>query len=377
MYKFPTITTIDDVLPSIEGRKEFVVADKGWFTVICYVVQTPDLFPSVKTKEDAIRRECRGIIFDSDGKILSRPFQKFFNVGEREETLLSNFDVSKKHWVLQKLDGSMVRPIFNKTYNGFRLGTKMGISETAMAAEKFVSENPHYFEYFRWAHENYLTPIFEWIGPDNRIVLKYDVNSLVLLAVRHTITGDYMDHDEAFEMAKSFGVPTVEDFEPIRDMAGFIEDTRPLIGFEGYVVRWENGYSVKIKAEDYLLKHKSKEIMESDRKVYALILDGKIDDIKPLLVEEDLKKISLLEGNLTIALTDVVDRLEKLWDYAKGMSRKEFALSDLTSSSFERAAIFHMFNGGNLFGYVKGHFLKNTKDNTSFDNLKKSLKINL
>ena len=43
-YKFPEIRTINDVLPHIAGRDEFIVADKGDYTVINYMVSMADTF---------------------------------------------------------------------------------------------------------------------------------------------------------------------------------------------------------------------------------------------------------------------------------------------------------------------------------------------
>ena len=88
-YKFPEIRTIDDVLPAIEGRKEFYVTDKGYYKVINYHVNLEDTFPEIDEQDPipAVRRECRGIMFNThSGRIIRRPFHKFFNLGERLET---------------------------------------------------------------------------------------------------------------------------------------------------------------------------------------------------------------------------------------------------------------------------------------------------
>ena len=119
-YTFPVIKNISDVLPAIEGRDEFVVADKGDYTIIQYSVVMSDTFPDVETDFDEfsssvdpniakIRRECRGIAFCNEtGTIIRRPMNKFFNINEREETQLNNLDFRKEHWVDTKLDGSFI-----------------------------------------------------------------------------------------------------------------------------------------------------------------------------------------------------------------------------------------------------------------------------
>lgn len=107
-YKFPVINHIDDVLPAIEGRNEFGVYyhDTYDIVVINYNVNFEDTFPEIKTELDAIRRECRGIVFQaSTGKILARRYHKFFNLGEREEVQPHLLDFTRPHTVLGKLDG--------------------------------------------------------------------------------------------------------------------------------------------------------------------------------------------------------------------------------------------------------------------------------
>lgn len=108
-YKFPEIRTIADVLPAIEGRSEFIVAEREFGTVINYVVAMADTF-KMEGPDDvmgAIRRECRGLIFAPDGTLMSRPFHKFFNVNEKDETQINALDMSQPHVVMEKMDGCL------------------------------------------------------------------------------------------------------------------------------------------------------------------------------------------------------------------------------------------------------------------------------
>jgi len=192
-YSFPVINNISDVLPCIENRSEFVVVEKDYATIVNYVVCKSDTFDML-SKDDhcaKVRRECRGIMFNHDGDIISRPFHKFFNIGERPETMPSVISLSRPHRLAVKLDGSMVRPF--PTSSGIRWGTKMGITDIALDAEVFVAKNPRYTEFAQWAIQNKLTPLFEWCSRGNRVVIDYSQESLTLLAVRDNTTGEYLD----------------------------------------------------------------------------------------------------------------------------------------------------------------------------------------
>jgi RNA ligase len=206
-YEFPIIRNINDVLPAIEGRHEFVVANKGSYTVINYNVMMADTFPDVILDPDpydiaaglyeqydynaAIRRECRGIIFDTaTGDIIRRPFHKFFNVNEREETQLDRLDFSKEHWIDTKLDGSMIAVFLHE--GEIVYGTKMVAPDFHDLVKQFVdASNVDYEGFCRKVIAEGYTPIFEFMHPQKRIVIDYGAPALTLLAVRHMITGQF------------------------------------------------------------------------------------------------------------------------------------------------------------------------------------------
>lgn len=206
-YEFPLIRNISDVLPAIEGRDEFIVAEKEGYTVINYNVMFEDTFPDVDVNRftgnnsndifrqvyfAAIRRECRGIIFDSKtGDIIRRPLFKFFNINERDETQLHNLDFSKEHWIDTKLDGSMIAVFMHE--GELVYGTKMVAPDFHELVKKFVDASDVGYETFcrRVITKGY-TPIFEFMHPQKRIVIDYGKEpALTLLAARHMVSGQF------------------------------------------------------------------------------------------------------------------------------------------------------------------------------------------
>lgn len=191
-YNFPIIETINDVLPHIAGRTEFIVAEREDYTVINYMVNMPDTFDIDESNPltGLIRRECRGIKFYPDGKIAARVFHKWFNVGERDETQPHMIDLSKSHVIEEKRDGSMIHPMLIQ--GKIRWMTKMGLSDVALQAEKFIDKQSKYSKFAEWCINNDLTPSFEYTSPANRIVISYETDELVLLSVRKNLTGEYL-----------------------------------------------------------------------------------------------------------------------------------------------------------------------------------------
>lgn len=377
-YNFPLITHIDDVLPHIEGVKEFIVAEKDGYKVINYTVMGNDTFPDVDDLGSAIRRECRGLIFCSEtGNILSRSYHKFFNAGERVETDNDNVDLSQDHVVLDKLDGSMVRPFYIPKYDIIRWGTKMGVTDVAMEAETFVASNPHYLEFAEMCIKNGVTPIFEWCSRKNMIVLDYPDDNLVLTGLRSTTSGDYMNFDMMESMAYFDYIPCVLRFTKSEtDLAEWKKKVAAEKNTEGYVVRFDNGHMFKMKCEWYLQIHRAKDKVSNLRSLVALILNGDIDDVKSIVDRDHRDRIEQFEDELWTNINILVDDVFTEYSLAvnDGMSRKDFALSSENMSSLIRRYVFVLYNNDDLTDneladMVIRDVLKNTGSNSALEKM--------
>ena len=200
---FPLIRHIDDVLPAIEGKEEFIIASKDGYKVINYLVNFVSTFEDpnqdgISEQEKLyrqIRRECRGITFSSEtGEIIARKLHKFFNLGEKNEVSSDMIDISKPHKILFKLDGSMIVPF--RVENRVIYGSKMGETHLTPVIEEFIKKNPHYHDFVEMCLFNLVTPIFEYTAPSNRIVINYTKEELTLLAMREMYSGNYLTYDE-------------------------------------------------------------------------------------------------------------------------------------------------------------------------------------
>jgi len=364
-YEFPTINNISDVLPAIEGRDEFVVAVKEGYTVINYNVMMAGTF------DCPIRRELRGIIFDNEsGDILRRPFHKFFNVNEREETQDHVVDLSQEHRILEKLDGSMIAPFI---VNGYDMiwGTKMGATDVAEPVEDFVELKEEYRIFARFTISRGYTPIFEWCSRKQRIVLDYKEDQLILTGIRSLYDGHYLSHDLMVAHAEAYRIPVVRKFEPQTDMKAFVEYVRDLEDLEGFVVRFSDGHMLKLKCHWYLQIHKAKEAILQDRNIVELILDEKLDDVKAHLPQEDRERLSRFEERLILALADVVWYLanDLSWIREENIDRKTFALEHAQRyDQHMRALIFKNFEELQLSKYWVDVY------NTVRNNLTKTVK---
>ena len=316
------------------------MAVKEGYTVINYNVMMADTF------DCDIRRECRGIIFDTaTGEIIRRPFHKFFNVNEREETQDNVVDLSQDHRILEKLDGSMIAPF---VVDGQLIwGTKMGATDVAEPVEDFVELNEEYRIFARFTIRRGYTPIFEWCSRKQRIVLDYKEDQLILTGIRDLTTGRYMSHDLMEAHAEAYRIPTVRTFEPETDMKAFVETVRDLEDVEGFVVRFSDGHMIKLKCDWYVQIHKAKEKILQDRNIVELILDDKLDDVKAHLPPEDRDRLTQFESYFNLKVADVVFYLanDLTWIREDFIDRKTFALEHAGRyDQYMRALIFKNFD---------------------------------
>ena len=350
-YMFPIIDHINDVLPHIEGFDEIIVAECEDYKVINYVVAMPKTFVMDGPGDlgGAIRRECRGLIFNADGKLISRPYHKFFNFGEKEETLPQNI-VMRPHTVMEKMDGSMIRPVVLKSIdeNGndntvVRLGTKMGVTDVAKQAEAILTDYQRtwLFECFELG----LTPILEFVAPDNKIVVQYDEAKLVLTAIRNTRTGQYwLPYVCPFEVVATYG--SVGN----RPLAEYVDRARVLQNREGDVIRFLDGHMLKVKNSWYVERHNLLDDIRFDHKIIGLVLAEKIDDKLPMLDEADVARVNRVTDNFWNEFELKLKFLQALCDIAGhefGMDRKRIAL-EMQVEKENKSFIFGVANGRNL-----------------------------
>jgi RNA ligase len=328
-YSFPEIKNINDVLPYISGKDEFRVMEKDWYTVINYAVAFEETFQwdANDPVGSAIRRECRGLIFNTQtGDLISHPYHKFFNAGEKEETQVHKINLYEPHVVLEKLDGSMIRPI--PTPEGFRLATKAGITDVAMNAEVFVADKPNYVEFIFAMFDGGMTPLFEWCSRKNRIVVDYPEDQLILTGIRNTTKGVYLLHNNMVELAEHWNIPVVKavDGLAVQDINLFVKQVREWDDGEGVVVRFDSGHMVKVKADDYVLRHKSKDAINQEKNVIQTLLDDAVDDLVPLLTPEDAQRVQAFQNAFWLAVEDVCTTVHDLYKQIdKGQDQKEFA----------------------------------------------------
>ena len=401
-YKFPVITHLDDVRSAIEGRDEFIVAKRDWGYVVNYMVSMTDTFPPVSDDEywcpgckmpmsetegcgsqrcpeavnlAAIRRECRGILFYPDGRLMMRRLHKFFNVNERDETQQHLVDLSQPHVILEKLDGSMITPVV--VNDAIRWGTKMGITDVSMGAELFVAKHPNYAEFADLHIDRGQTPIFEWCSRKQRIVVDYPQDRLVLIAIRDNTTGAYKSYEQMRSYAEAYAIDLVKAYPGTSDsMEHLISETRAMEDAEGWIIRFDDGHMVKIKGDWYVRIHKTKDNLTHEKNVVDLLVSEKMDDAKAFMMAEDRERVEQFERDFWNGVAYQVDAYDKYFAMvvANDLDRKRFALEWMPTIKDQdphaSTIVFGLFDGKDTRKMLLDILAKNCGTQTKVDGVR-------
>ena len=229
---------------------------------------------------DDITLMCRGLVTNSKGEIVARPFKKFFNYEEHKPEDIPNED----YVVYEKMDGSL-GILFN--YEGEWIMATRGSFTSPQAIKGKEILNRH--DISAWRKDN--TYLFEIIYKENRIVCEYDYEDIVLLGMIETKSGNEVNihnsnEDIRFQnMISNIGFRVVmlyktwgESYDLLKEE---ISNDR-----EGYVIRFKNGFRMKIKGEEYKRLHRILTNI-SNRDIFEYVKEGKpLDEILDKVPDE-------------------------------------------------------------------------------------------
>jgi predicted Rdx family selenoprotein len=83
--------------------------------------------------------------------------------------------------------------------------------------------------------------------------------------------------------ATAWNIPVVKAVNglAVQNINLFVKQVREWDDGEGIVLRFDTGHMVKIKCDDYVLRHKSKDSISQEKNVLQTILEDAVDDLCP------------------------------------------------------------------------------------------------
>lgn len=270
---------------------------------------------------------CRGKVIDINTKqIVSYPFDKFFNLGECEETSIDKMqdiiDNAKYISVMDKVDGSTI--IITKTENDFIVNTNGGFNniQTQLAKKLLVDKYKNSLDQMEIGY----TYIFELIHPQDSKVVDYKgAKKLVLLSVRDLTDKRLLRYEECVEVAKNLNMDVVECFE-FTNLNEFVTMAKTVKNSnrEGWVIRVitnEEDILFKLKIDEYCILHKSILGKVNPFNVYELMVNDILDDTlsksdegTKVLILDMVDKINNVLENIEINLRNLLDEVKSKFD---------------------------------------------------------------
>ena len=282
-------------------------------------------------------RVSRGLILNAvTGEVVARSFDKFFNWGEGGRTIGAPLEL-----VMEKIDGSLGLLYRD---NGYKIATRGSFaSPQAQWATQFL--NAHYK---LDGLPDEWTLLFEIVYPANRIVVDYgNRQDLVLLAIRHRHTGDYLPHHTVQQVAKqyAFCLPKVYHFESIEEMMAqqLLIDSNQ----EGWIGIFADGSRFKFKGLAYMKLHKLVTGLTFN-KVLSAMQYGTIQQILDVVPDEFLAETYQWIDEIQHTINQIKQEVTSIFEAAPKESRKEFALWVIKHHKTRKAYLFNMLDGRDI-----------------------------
>lgn len=278
------------------------------------------------TKSHPIVMECRALILDKDFNVVSRSFDRFFNIGECPDTQ-SHIDMNKA-CCYDKVDGSLI-----KLYNW--KGTWYIATRGTAFAESGVNGFDLTFadlvvKALGIQHDNLqstlsglnpdITYICEVTSMENRVVTRYSGYQLHYLAARCNKTFAYVD---AASHLKGLNIqfPAKYSFETTEaciEMAKNLKELR-----EGYVLYQDGKPVAKIKSPAYCAVHLLRGEGLNPKRIAELVLTGEQDEYLAYFPEDAEHIQPYVE-----TLNRLMAAIEDCWLQNKDReTQKDFALA--------------------------------------------------
>lgn len=381
------LPTLDEAIKIVEQNDAFemsIVEIEG-----CKVYNFGYLLPGYMDFEEPIPEEkhikayeLRGLTFVEypNGDIqryLLLP--KFFGYNQTKGYMHKDISHKEIKSASLKLDGSLVRfipingKIFARTKNSF-----FGIH--ADIANNLLKEDENLFEFVSESLSKDISPIFELVSPDYKIVLDYPETKLNLTQMRKE-TGDFIDDIEKHPLVQKYNI-SHSNLSDVKDLNELIERQKIEKNIEGWVIRFSDNQMIKVKTIWYDDMHDHFfEKNHSTKKMISMVANETMDDALSLMDPSwpAREKAETINISVSKFINETVKEIKKAVSQFEGNiydneDRKAFTLIHkgnpllgLYMQSLKDQS------SRNILGLVKGLVLKSAKTEDSANKFLKNI----
>ncbi|RIH82822.1 RNA ligase, T4 RnlA family [Meiothermus luteus] len=301
----------------------FLVRRDGGLVLVSYRERGAGTQPSW----DPVTRELRGIIYrEATGEVVSRPFHRFFNLGDPRCGVDPSRSLGPGDYIGPKEDGRLLQAFFLEGALRFATRGSLRLSPEDERALRRSWTLDH--EALAVRAREVLGPVtllFEVLDPERPIMVRPEAPKAVLLAVRHIPTGRYWLPGVSQELREVLGglrVPHVV-WEPAGS-ASLQEVHQSILereGVEGFVVWLAQGDFVKLKTRWALGFTGERGDLERFLEAFRIAFyEERLDDLQAGIGEGPYRQVfSFLMSRLEDLVREAVAQAEAV----RGLPRRE------------------------------------------------------
>ena len=301
-----------------------------------------------------VTEKCRGLIVDAVGNIRALPFKKFYNYEEiQDKSIIPNLPFK----AYEKMDGSLGisywigNTMFLATRGSFK-------SNQAMMGTAILHSKG--WDVLNQLDKN-LTYLFEIITQEDPKVVNYgELEEIILLAVIDTNTGKELNIDDfrgLFESVREY--KDITNWETLRDD---IDGTNR----EGFVIKFENGFRLKLKYQEYFELHHLLYGL-TDNAIFDMLCNDQLDDLQVIidkLPEPQKVKIEYIINQYIMGFN--VIKMQCINDFRSDFETRKDAAEYFKTCKYP-SVLFAMLNGEDVTRYIWKIIAKTRKNDRQID----------
>lgn len=318
------------------NKDDFYINEKNFNGEIVYLVFPKNV--GVKWTNDNLI--FRSSVWNKEGELISASYKKFFNWQEQPDIDPPPYNIGNCN-LLEKIDGSTL--IISCYKNNLIIRTRGSIDTFTLAnhheIDLFKQKYPKIFDFNNYCQSN-CSYIYEWVSPENRIVLNYSEPDLYLTNVITHSNYTMFQQSTLNQVANGLGVkrPKVFKFNTINEMIDAVKEFK---GLEGICVYYSHDQNIrKLKAIEYLTLHRFRFDLTIESVLDMFLKYNQPDYnsfIKAIADEFDWECVEFCRGlaskicDASVEVKKILSHMKFFADSVRKLSRKDAAMKIIES----------------------------------------------
>ena len=303
----------------------------------------------------------RSSVWNADGEPVSLSYKKFFNLNEKPALTPSITD-DPVLILAEKIDGSTLIVSRYRGQTIIRTRRTVDARETDNGYEIDIFQKK-YSEFFRYI-DTHLTSnfsyIFEWVSPNNRIIMKYPESKLYLTGIIDHSNYSLLQQEYLNEKADKYGFERPNTFQiDSQNLDAQVSSIQKQTDIEGMCIYFNQGQDIrKCKTLRYLKLHALKRDL-SLKRILQLLIQLQIRDeesfIQFIEKEYDYECASAIrEIGRTNKLFEKIKQIESEFDEIMNWVKNQKDLEQKSFAQMVRSCYNQSYQQKLCFFYRKG-----------------------